>query len=224
MGVLLRAAPTALGKVRARIYSNRLALMIGTDPRRAPAVDPMIDVVVRREPSSGLREIEDTLRQASGGDLLFLRGLERMRLRDPGDAYVARLPDGEIAASIFVHDVPARDRLERAAPGIYPPIADDEVLTEGMYCWPRFRGLGIPAHLISRTLQFLAPMGIARALAVVETSNPPSLRAFARAGYEPNGVIRRGTYRLNRWQSTFEEDAALAERMWNECVGPVTSP
>lgn len=219
MSVLLRAGAPVLVKVRSRIYSNRLALMIAADPRRARPVEAEMEVGVRREPSSGLHEIEATLRDARGEDLLFLRGLERMRQRDPGAAYVARLPDGELAASLFVHDVPARDRLEQAAPGIYPPIAHDDVLTEGMYCWPRFRGLGIPAHLLARTLQLLAADGIRHALAVVETSNPPSLRAFARAGYAPNGVIRRGTYRLNHWQSAFVEDAALAQRLWRECVG-----
>lgn len=219
LDVLVRGHVHLFSKVQARLYSNLLAIEIAAETAGASPIDPGIEVVVRRESSANLLDIANTLRHARGEDFLFLRGLERMRQCDPGHAYVARLPDGEIVASLFAHDRAARDRLERMTPGIYAPIAADEVLTEGVYCWPRFRRLGVPSHLLTTTLKLLADSGVARALAVIETSNVASLRAFARAGYVPTGVVRYGAYRLNRWRTTFVEDLPAAQRLWRDIVG-----
>jgi RimJ/RimL family protein N-acetyltransferase len=68
--------------------------------------------------------------------------------------------------------------------------------------------------LLSGTLALLHDAGVGRALAVIDASNAASLRAFARAGYRPTGLLRVGRYRLNRWSSAFAEERALADTLW----------
>ena len=211
-----RAAPR---KLAGRVWSTRPALVVAVDTGAAEHV-PLVDgLSVAVRPSAELVEIGASLAVAEGADYLYLRGLEHMRTSDPGDAHVAVAGDGAIAASLFVHDAATRDRLELYAPGIYPPIAVDEAVTEGVYCWPSWRGRGVTPALLSATVARLGRLGIRRALAVIDADNTASLRAFSRVGYLPTGTLRVGRYRLNRWSSSFVERARLADDLWSEALG-----
>jgi L-amino acid N-acyltransferase YncA len=193
-----------LAKLRKRAWSEQVSIGLACNPARRRSVAPRglplrIEVVDPCE----LGELGALLARTSGPEYAFLRAIERTRRARAGDLVVARTPGGRLAAVHFVHDERRRAALERVAPGMYPPMAADEVLTEGVWCRPELRGLGVVPTMLYASLGRLAELGVRRALAIIDLANTRSLRAFRRVGFEPSGVVRLDRRRLGRWRIDF---------------------
>jgi hypothetical protein len=211
-------------KVRRRVWSTTLAVVVAAPTADARRVEALIPVTFETVPPSSFDALARSAATARGEDFLSLRALEVMRAADGGEIVFARAPGGEVAASLFVQDRATRDRLDGSFSGIYPPIADDEALTEGVYSWPAYRRRRVVGALLGHTLGLLAERGTRRALAVIAASNVASLRAFANAGYAPTGTVRIGRYRFNRWSASFAEDPVRADAVWRRATSERTNP
>ena len=73
--------------------------------------------------------------------------------------------------------------------------------------------------LLAEEREYLRRHGVRKAYAVIDTANVPSLRAFARAGYAPTGVIRVDRYRLNHVTSRFTDLDDSTRDRWQRATG-----
>jgi L-amino acid N-acyltransferase YncA len=192
-------------KLRKRAWSEQVSIGVACDPERRRSLAPR-GLSLRTEviDPSELGELGALLARTSGPEYAFLRAIERTRRARAGDLVVARTSGGRLAAVHFVHDERRRAALERVAPGMYPPMAADEVLTEGVWCRPELRGQGVVPAMLDASLGRLAERGVRRALAIIDLANTRSLRAFRRVGFEPSGVVRLDRRRLGQWRIDFE--------------------
>ena len=128
---------------------------------------------------------------------------------------MARSTTGQLLAFHFVHESGDHAALERVAPRMYQQLPDDEVLTEGVYCLPAWRGGTVAARMLKATGSLVAVAGKRRAWAYLDTKNVASLRMFKRAGYVPAGTERVDRYRLGMYRSTFQSLSPQGRDDWN---------
>jgi GNAT superfamily N-acetyltransferase len=215
---LLHQSPrTILRKLRARLWSTRrsITLVLDLPPAGPAAVSPGLDVTFA-DPA-GVPDLTRLLPEASGDDLLTLTAIDRTRAAAAGELVLARLGDA-LAGVHFIHTAADQKRLERVAPGLYRPLAPDEVLTEGMFVAPSVRGRRVAPAMLQVTARELARRGYRRALAVVDIGNTSSLRAFSGAGYRAGSTMRIDRLRLGRRTSRFVATGIDARRRHDAAV------
>jgi len=201
-------------KLVSRVASARHAIGIACDLRGCTAAsDPELAIEVV-EPLF-FPELPALLAEAEGPDHLFLRALERTRRASAGELVVARR-DGKPVAFHFVHLPEHRRALDAVAPGLYPPLAPGEALTEAVFTVPEERGRGYARTMLDWTLARLSERGVERALAWVDVANRPSLRVFAQVGFRPGGTMRTDRFRLGRLGSTFTGTSPEVLAAWDE--------
>lgn len=148
---------------------------------------------------------------ARGGDLLYLEGLARLFRHCVGDVIVARTPAGVVVGVGLISCPDRREGLDAAAPGLYRPLPPDACWTEAHYVVPEHRNRRALAAIISEEHAALRQRGVQRAFAMIDSKNVASLRAFARAGYQLSGLIRRDRWRLNRCSSPSQSSMMARE-------------
>ena len=194
-------------KIAIRLWSTRVAVMVAAEiaPTDDPTdrLPPNIPLDFEIVPSAAVDGRELGVETARGAELLYLEGLLRMYGFSPGDAMVARTQGGDLVAVALLSPSDRSAALELAAPGYYPPITADECWTEAHYVIPAYRNRRVMTTVLAEERNYLRGCGIRRAIAVIESTNQASLRAFARAGYEPTGLVRLDRYRLNRYSGRF---------------------
>lgn len=190
-------------KLSIRLWSTRVALMVSseTDPR--PSKPPRIPLSFSVMPSEQVDGSELGTAARQGADVLYIEGLIRMYRDGPGDAIVARASDGVLVAVGLMSYADRHETLDAAAPGLHHRLSPDECWTEAHYVPPAYRNKGVIAAVLAEERDYLRRHGVRKVYAVIDSTNLPSLRAFAREGYEPTGVIRLDRYRLNRYTSRF---------------------
>ncbi len=88
--------------------------------------------------------------------------------------------------------------LDQAFGGLFPRLADNEVLLEGAYTSTAFRGLRIMPAAMAMLAEQAASAGAVRAITFVGEDNAPSLNGCKRAGFSPftrRQVVHRLGYR-----------------------------
>jgi RimJ/RimL family protein N-acetyltransferase len=201
-----------IGKLLRRIWSTRASLSLVRELVEVPAAAGFALEIVPPEAFDGLTEL---LESSTGADYLFVRNAEHTRLGGVGTMSIARGETGQLMAFHFVYEPKDRVALDRIAPNMFPDLAGDEVLTELVYCVPAFRGRDLMSRLLQATGTTLAARGKRRAFAWVDTTNTPSLRTFAKAGYAPSGVERVDRYRFGRYSATFRPKTLTSEKRWD---------
>lgn len=172
-----------------------------TKPHVPP--DPKIPITVRPLVEDDIASLFDV------SDISDRRSIEDRRNRlaflhaGIGTAYVAVNSEDLPVYAQWIVSAEDNDRLRRSTGGLFPLLADDDVLLENAFMIEHYRGLRImPAamHAISET-------GIARgarwALTFVGVDNIPSLKGCVRAGFYPY-VQRRDQWRGYRRRIGFE--------------------
>ena len=108
-------------------------------------------------------------------------------------------------------------RLHRSTGGLFPPLADGEVLVEGAYTFIAFRKQGAMADGMNQLLATARSEGAHSAITYVTDDNVPSLRGCANAGFELDHV-RVTTRRLGRRASRRAPLDASARAAWEKAL------
>jgi GNAT superfamily N-acetyltransferase len=211
-------ADVFVAKLRRRLWSTRRAVAVSRDLRDKPTL-PLDEIRVEFVEPEAFDELPGLVEQAAGVEYLYLRPLERARLARAGMLSVARDVAGDLVAFHFVHETGDHDALDSVAPGMYPVMPADGVLTEEVYCLPAYRGRGLAPALLQATGVRLRERGKRRASAYLDTTNVPALRMFNRAGYRPNGEERVDRYRGGGFDTLFRAATPQTLAEWDEIVG-----
>lgn len=207
-----------------RCWSNRSAIVVARGTADATPVSARIPLQFQIQPSETLERAELPIDRLRGPDFLYVVGLLALYQQRPGDFIAARTETGELVAIGLMSYADRFTLLDRAAPSLYHPIAADECWTEAHYVLPEFRNQHILGAVLAAERAHLAQHGYARALAMIDTDNIPSLRAFGREGYEPTGALRRDIRRWNRLSTRFERVDATTDSKWRSIVAPPDTP
>jgi GNAT superfamily N-acetyltransferase len=217
----MRDIPAAVlvEKLRRRLWSTRRAVAVSRDIREEPSL-PLEAIRVEFVAPDAFDELSGLVEQAAGMEYLYLRPIERARQARAGMLSVARAAGtGELVAFHFVHETDDHAALDSVAPGMYPLMPADGVLTEEVYCLPAYRGRGLAPALLQATGLRLREGGKRRALAYLDTTNGPALRMFNRAGYRPNGEERLDRFRGGHFDTLFRAATPQTLAEWDEIVG-----
>lgn len=220
----LRHLPVAFvaGKLRRRLWSTRRAVAVVRE-FQAGQVLPLADLHVELIPPDSFDALPRLVEQAVGVEYLYLRPIERTRRARAGTLAVARTALGDLVAFHFIHEAGDHGALGLVAPGMYPRLPADEVLTEAVYCLPAYRGRAFAPSLLQATGVLLAGRGKTRAWAYLDTTNTAALRMFHRAGYVPSGEERVDRYRCGRFSTVFRPLTPPTEAEWQEAVAGARS-
>jgi hypothetical protein len=184
-----------LGRLRLRAWSDTASIGLAYDPKVPPTLRlPRIAVDVRpirpREisafielPRVGDQPIEALTR--TNAKLLLESGLQT--------CYVGLIDDEPVYMQFLIR-ADQNERLTKAFDGLFPPLADDEVLLEFAFTLPGHRsGLVMPTVLL-RLIDLAAEQGARRVVAYVQIENAKLLRFFLRLGFAPFSV------RTDKWR------------------------
>ncbi len=213
-GIPLIHPRVVFAKVLRRLWSTHRAIAVVREltPERDPSSAGLRVEFVHPDLFEPLPRLVE---EATGVEYLYVRPIERTRVARAGTVSVARDADGELMAFHFIHETGNHEALDQVAPGMYPQMPPDEVLTEAVYCLPAFRGQAIAAKLLAATGARLAARGKRRAWAYLDTSNGGALRMFNRAGYLPSGTERVDRYRFGRFSTEFRELTPKTAEEWD---------
>ena len=203
------------GKLLRRLWSAHSSIAVVRELQGHDGPDPADDLRVAFEDAATFDVLPRLLAESTGADYLQVRAVERTREARAGSLSVARNAAGEVVAFHFVHESGDHDALESIAPGMYPRLPVDEVLTRTVYCLPAWRGRSIEARTLVATGALLAARGKTRAWAYLDTTNTNDLRAFREAGYAASGDERVDSYRLGRYSTAFRRLAPATRAAWD---------
>jgi hypothetical protein len=139
----MKGVSAIVGKLQRRLWSSHASIAV---VRALDANDDLAsaeDLQVAFEDPATFDVLPRLLAETTGDDHLQLQAAERTREARAGSLSVARDADGDVVAFHFVHESGDFDALERIAPGLYPRLPEDEVLTRAVYCLPAWRGRSI---------------------------------------------------------------------------------
>jgi GNAT superfamily N-acetyltransferase len=215
----LRDIPAGVlaAKLRRRLWSAHRAVRVSRDLCDKPTL-PLDAIRVEFVDPDAFAELPRLVEQAAGVEYLYLRPIERARQAGAGTLSVARAADGDLVAFHFVHESSDYEALDSVAPGMYPVLPDDDVLTEEVYCLPAYRGRGLAPALLQATGVMLLEQGKRHALAYLDTMNIAALRMFNRAGYCPTGEERVDRYRGGRFDTLFRDATPLTWAEWETTI------
>jgi GNAT superfamily N-acetyltransferase len=213
-----------MAKIRIRCWSTRMAIAIACDTEPREGVSAGLPLTFSVIPCTDIDERELSASACRGADLLFVEGLIRMYRKGPGEAIVARTASGTLAAVGLMSCADRCKELNAAAAGLYVPLAPDECWTEATYVLPAYRNQQVMTAILAAERDYLRERGIRSVYAIVDCSNAASLRAFARAGYAPTGMVRRMTCRFNRWAIRFGAIDEASLQRWLRATDGLARP
>jgi RimJ/RimL family protein N-acetyltransferase len=218
-GALTLGAGLVLTKARRRLWSTRRAIAVvrdlGAGSELASPLDGLQVDLVRPEDFTVLSRLVD---DAVGIEYLYVRPIERTRRVAAGTMSVARTAQGDLVAFHFVHERHNHEALDQVAPGMYPQLPGDEILTEAVYCLPDYRGRALAPSMLQATGAIMAARGMRRAWAYLDTTNIAALRMFNRAGYQPSGEERVDRYRFGRFSTEFRKLSPKTKHEWGRII------
>lgn len=110
--------------------------------------------------------------------------------------FVAETEEGIACYMQWLLSSHENERIRRFFNRRFPPLTSQELLLEGAYVPPRFRGLRIMPAAMARVAEMGHEMGGSSVITFVEYDNIPSLKGCQRAGFVPY-LVRR-----DRWVLT----------------------
>lgn len=211
-------ANVVVSKVRRRLWSTHRAIVLSRDLQEEPSL-PLDGLRVEFVDPEAFDDLPRLVEEATGVEYLYLRPIERARQARAGTLSVARDPAGDLVAFHFFHVASDHAALDSVAPGMYPVLPDDEVITEELYCLPAYRGRGLGAALLQATGAKLLERGKRRAWVYIDTRTVAALRMVNRAGYRPTGMERVDRYRGGRFDTVFRDLTPQTLAEWDAAVG-----
>jgi GNAT superfamily N-acetyltransferase len=211
-------AGVVVAKLRRRLWSAHRAVVVSRDLQDEPSL-PVDGIRVELVAPDAFDELPVLVERAVGVEYLYLRPIERARQARAGTLSVARAADGHLVAFHFVHESGDHAALDSVAPGMYPLLPEDGVLTEEVYCLPAYRGRGLAPALLQATGAMLLERGKRRASAYLDTTNIAALRMFNRAGYRPTGGERVDRYRGGHFDTVFRTMTPPTLAEWEAAIG-----
>jgi GNAT superfamily N-acetyltransferase len=117
--------------------------------------------------------------------------LSRLLFRDRGfsSCYIGRDEKNELVSMQWL--IRPRDNalLERHFRRLYYPLHEDQVMTENIFIYPRFRGLGVFPTVNHHVLEIARREGFRACYAYIRKGNIASLNAFLALGYQLNRLL-----------------------------------
>ena len=181
-----------LHRLRSRIYSE--------------AVYHGLINVLSNAPTEVSSAIPVHLRQLHDGDIAALFDVKIPHLSEVGiteriyrlllihggirSCYVAVTPEGNPCSALWLIPATENKKLRDHANGIFPPLADDEMLLEGLYTLETYRNKHIMAYCIVQILEKAKETGAKKVLSFVHSGNIQSLRSLQRAGFIEHTIKR----------------------------------
>src|SRR4051794_5811673 len=193
--------------LRKRIFYRSIALGLRCDlTADTPAIQAKIPLTVRAltEEDRAALEPEKT---DSAND--FYERLLRLRMFDAGlrTCYGAFSEDGRVCYVQWLIEPAQNDLVHDFFEGSFPRLQPNEVLLEGAYTFPAFRGQGVMAAAMAGITDQGRARGFENAWTFVGEHNEPSLKGCRRAGYHEE-VRRIEQWRFFRHSFSFTALAA----------------
>lgn len=157
---------------------------------------------VRPLQESDLPKLFDPDASPTGPDTEGTRTQMSLVHADIATCYVAITDDDQPCYMQWLIGPGENDKVMRYFKGLFAPLAADEVLLEGAYVPPRFRGLRINSRAMASIAAHGTDLGARWAITYIGVENVPSIRGAKGAGFEPY-VLRRERWRFFRRAVTF---------------------
>lgn len=190
--------------LRTKAWSTERALGLSRDlavPFQAP--EALIPITVRPIQPADVRVL---LNVSEAGISVAERRDRTMRLHllDAGftSCFVATTVDDQACYIQWLIPPAENDLLRASFNGLFPPLADTEVLLEGAYTPVAFRGQRIMPAAMALIAEKAAGFGANRVLTFVGEDNIPSLKGCKRAGFSPS-LRREAIQRLGHRRMVF---------------------
>lgn len=208
-----------LGKTLRRAWGTTTSFGLRCDlaalPPRRPAKIALSMVPAGSAAEAGLlAEVEADPENAEAAQRVALcnQGVRRL--------YVARDQSGAACYCQWVIWPQDHHLIDEYSPGLYPKLAEGEVLLEGAYTYGAFRRLGAMADGMHQLSEIARSEGAKVAFTYVASDYPPSIRGCANVGYDLDH-LRVSTRRLFRRTLTFVPPDAEARAAWETATGRV---
>ncbi len=190
--------------LRTKTWSTERALGLGRDLARPfPAPAALVPIQVRPIPPPDVPLLLDTAEPGIASAERRDR-TTRLHLLDAGfsTCYVATTADDQACYIQWLISPAENARLRKSFDGLFPPLADGEMLLEGAYTPAAFRGQRIMPAAMALIAEKAAALGASRALTFVGEDNVASLKGCKRAGFVP-ALRREGIHRLGHRRMAF---------------------
>ncbi len=190
--------------LRTKAWSTERALGLSRDLAEPfPAPVALIPIQVRPIRPDDVRALLDV--SEAGIDPAERRDrTTRLHLLDAGftGCFVATTVDDQACYIQWLISPDENARLRKSFDGLFPHLADGEMLLEGAYTPAAFRGQRIMPAAMALIAEKAAALGASRALTFVGEDNVPSLKGCKRAGFFP-ALRREGIHRLGHRRMVF---------------------
>lgn len=190
--------------LRTKAWSTERALGLSRDlavPFQAP--EALIPIAVRPIEPADVRALLDV---TEAGISVTERRDRTMRLHllDAGfsSCFVATTADDQACYIQWLISPGENSLLRKSFDGLFPPLADNEILLEGAYTPVAFRGQRIMPAAMALIAGKAAELGASRVLTFVGEDNIPSLKGCKRAGFSPS-LRREAIHRLGYRRMVF---------------------
>lgn len=198
------AIGTALHLLRQQLWSDQEAYGLRRD-LTAPFTPPNAKL-----PVTGVRPLHpddvtallDVGAQPSAADVEGVRTQQRLIDANIATCYVAVTDLGQPCYMQWLIAPGENAKVHRFFHGLFAPLAPDEVLLEGAYVPPRFRGQRINSRAMAVLAERGADLGARWAITFIGVDNIPSIRGAKGAGFEPF-LLRHERWRFFRRGITF---------------------
>jgi GNAT superfamily N-acetyltransferase len=192
-----------------RLHSDNSAYGLERDLTRSFQAPPaQMPLTIRPLTESDVESLLDLREHGISDDDLFQQIHQRELLATHlGTCFVAVVPDGRPCYMQWLIGADQTDEIEAVFHDQVPRLASDEVLLEGAFTAPAFRGRGVMANAMAQISELGRTMGARRAITFVLSDNVPSLKGCYRAGFAPY-VIRRNHWHLFSCHSFFDTSLA----------------
>jgi len=213
-----RATGLVLRRLAGRMWGRRIFYELRCDLRQLPDV-PSARLPVRMRPGAHkLASALENAREARGGDYLQARFLRRLLAGGAREPFLAQNEGGIAIYCQWLIRPRDHEQLAHVFPGRYHKPAPGEVLLEGAFTFPRFRGSGVMADGMGQLLRIARLEGYSFATTFTAADNPASLRGCGKVGFGPHRAYM-ATYRLGR-RRQIALDSDIAWRPWERAIAP----
>jgi GNAT superfamily N-acetyltransferase len=111
--------------------------------------------------------------------------LRRMVRAEFRTCWVATVDDGQPAHIQWLITPDQNDHIASYWNGLFPPLAEDEVLMEAAYTLEQHRGRGLFSAAMAQIAEMGTELGARSALTYVSAGNMASIRGVMAAGFQP---------------------------------------
>lgn len=214
-------APTLLGELKKEIRSEEICYGFRRD-LAAPVEPPGASMPIRlrifeKNDIEGLFDFK----QAGTTPKAIMDRLRRLVFIDAGipSCYVGIAPDGSPCYIQWLITPQANERVQSYFKGYFPPLADNEVMLEGVFIPEKFRGKKIMPFAMSQIAEKGKSLGARWAVTYVPDHNLPSIKGVLQAGFKPF-LLRKAVWKNFRRSLQFRtldpDEVEAIERSWKD--------